>query len=76
MSPSYQHILTLEPGKRGGKPTIRGLRITVYDVLSYLAAGMTMQEVLDDFPSLTHDDILACLAYAADREAHQLSLPA
>lgn len=59
MSPHYQQILTLEPGKRGGKPTIRGLRITVYDVLSYLAAGMTMQEVLDDFPYLTHDDILA-----------------
>jgi uncharacterized protein (DUF433 family) len=76
MPQHYQQILTLEPGKRGGKPTIRGLRITVYDVLSYLAAGMSVQDVLDDFPYLTHDDILACLAYAADREAHQLSLPA
>ena len=76
MPQHYQQILTLEPGKRGGKPTIRGLRITVYDVLSYLAAGMSAQDVLDDFPYLTHDDILACLAYAADREAHQLSLPA
>jgi uncharacterized protein (DUF433 family) len=76
MPPAYQRILTLDPNKRSGKPTIRGLRITVYDVLSYLAAGMTPEEILDDFPYLTHEDILACLAYAADREAHQLSLPA
>jgi uncharacterized protein (DUF433 family) len=72
----YDAILTLDPHKRSGKPTIRGMRITVYDVLSYLAAGMTPQQILDDFPYLTHEDILACLAYAADREAHRLSLPA
>jgi uncharacterized protein (DUF433 family) len=68
MSTSYRDIITLEPGKRSGKPTIRGLRITVYDVLSYLAAGMSVQEILDDFPSLTRDDVRACLSYAADRE--------
>jgi uncharacterized protein (DUF433 family) len=68
----YTNIITLEPGKRSGKPCIRGLRITVYDVLSYLAAGMTIDEVLDDFPTLTRDDILACLSYAADRERHTL----
>lgn len=66
----YTNIITLEPGKRNGKPCIRGLRITVYDVLSYLAAGMTHDEILSDFPSLTHDDILACLGYAAERERH------
>ena len=68
---SYQSIITLEPGKRSGKPTVRGLRITVYDVLSYLAAGMTPAEILADFPTLTEADIHACLSYAADRE-HQL----
>jgi len=61
-------IITVEGGKRGRKPCIRGMRITVYDVLSYLASGMTLDEVLDDFPYLTRDDVLACLAYAADRE--------
>jgi uncharacterized protein (DUF433 family) len=66
----YQDILTIEPGKRGGKPCIRGMRITVYDVLSYLASGMTEQEILDDFPYLTAADIHACLSYAADRERH------
>jgi len=64
----YREIITLEPGKRGGKPCIRGLRITVYDVLEYLASGMTEQEILRDFPELTPDDIKACLAFAADRE--------
>jgi uncharacterized protein (DUF433 family) len=68
----YQDIITIEPGKRGGKPCIRGMRITVYDVLSYLAAGMTHQEILADFPYLTEEDILACLSYAADRERQQL----
>ena len=68
MSMSYVGIITLEPGVRGGKPCIRGMRITVYDVLSYLAAGMTHDEILDDFPYLTENDIRACLAYAADRE--------
>jgi uncharacterized protein (DUF433 family) len=70
MNQSYQHIITIEPNKRGGKPCIRGMRITVYDVLSYLAAGMSPKEILDDFPYLTEEDILACLSYAADRE-HQ-----
>jgi uncharacterized protein (DUF433 family) len=65
---SYEGIITIEPGKRGGKPCIRGMRITVYDVLEYLAAGMSHQEILDDFPYLTEADILACLSYAADRE--------
>ena len=64
----YHGIITIEPGKRGGKPCIRGMRITVYDVLGYLAASMTHQEILADFPYLTEQDILACLAFAADRE--------
>jgi uncharacterized protein (DUF433 family) len=65
---SYKNIITIEPGKRSGKPCIRGMRITVYDVLSYLASGMTFEEILADFPYLTKEDILACLSYAADRE--------
>lgn len=68
----YTQIITLEPGKRGGKPCVRGLRITVYDVLSYLAAGMSNEEILSDFPSLTREDILACISYVADRERHTL----
>ncbi len=68
-----QDILTLEPGKRGGRPTIRGMRITVYDVLSDLASGMSHEEVLREFPYLTKEDILACLAYAADRERRSLA---
>ncbi|MDZ8106624.1 MAG: DUF433 domain-containing protein [Nostoc sp. DedQUE12a] len=72
----YQNIITIEPGKRGGKPCIRGMRITVYDVLSYLASGMTYEEVLDDFPYLTREDILACLSYAADRERQMLTVQA
>lgn len=71
---SYKDIITIEPGKRGGKPCIRGMRITVYDVLSYLAAGMSEQEILDDFPYLTKEDILACLSYAADREHQQMAV--
>ena len=66
--------LTIEPGKRGGKPCIRGMRITVYDVLEYLAAGMTSQEILEDFPYLTQEDILACLSYAAERERSTVSV--
>ena len=62
----YRGIITVEPGKRSGQPCIRGMRITVYDVLGYLAAGMTYEEVLEDFPELTREDILACLAFAAD----------
>jgi len=65
---TYSGIITIEPGKRGGKPCIRGLRITVYDVLDYLARGMTHAEILQQFPYLTEQDIRACLAYAADRE--------
>ena len=68
--------ITLEPGKRGGRPCIRSLRITVYDVLSMLSSGMTQQEIQDDFPELTHEDILAVLAYAADREHQVFSLSA
>lgn len=65
MNESFQSIITLESGKRGGKPCIRGMRITVYDVLSYLAAGMSQDEILADFPYLTDLDIRACLHYAA-----------
>ncbi|MDD4192347.1 MAG: DUF433 domain-containing protein [Mangrovibacterium sp.] len=64
--------ITIEPGKRGGKPCIRGLRITVYDVLEYLASGMSIEEVLDDFPYLEREDILACLSYAANKERIEL----
>ncbi len=73
---NYRDIITIKPGKRGGKPGIRGMRITVYDVLSYLASGMSHQEIVTDFPYLTEQDILACLAYAADREKQMLELPA
>jgi uncharacterized protein (DUF433 family) len=64
----YQGIITIEPDKRNGKPCVRGLRITVQDVLEYLAGGMTPEEIIADFPELTLLDIRACLAYAADRE--------
>jgi uncharacterized protein (DUF433 family) len=70
----YQNIITIEPGKRGGKPTIRGMRITVYDVLEYLASGMTQDEILHDFPYLTKEDILACLSFAAARERSMLTV--
>lgn len=63
----YSRFITVEPGKRSGQPCIRGMRITVRDVLEYLAGGMSIDEILDDFPELTVDDIRACLAYAADR---------
>ena len=69
---NYKDIITIEPGKRGGKPCIRGMRITVYDVLDYLASGMTINEILDDFPYLTETDIRACLSYAVDREKTQM----
>lgn len=69
----YEKIITIEPGKRGGKPCIRGLRITVYDVLEYLASGMSEEEILRDFPDLTPEDIRACLAFAADRERRLVS---
>jgi uncharacterized protein (DUF433 family) len=69
----YSSIITIEPDKRAGKPCIRGLRITVYDVLDYLASGMTVDEVLADFPDLNAEDIRACLAFAADRERRIMS---
>jgi len=67
---NYRSLITLEPGKRGGKPCIRGLRITVYEVLDMLASGMSHAEILDDFPYLTEEDIRASLAYAADLQRH------
>jgi len=70
----YKKIITIEPGKRGGKPCIRGMRITVYDVLGYLASGMSTEEILKDFPYLIREDVLACLSYAADREQLQLAV--
>jgi uncharacterized protein (DUF433 family) len=70
----YKEIITLEPGKRGGEPTIRGMRITVYDVLECLGTGMTEQQILADFPYLTRDDILACLQFAASRERGLLAV--
>lgn len=67
----YRDIITIEPDKRGGKPCIRRMRITVYDVLGWLATGMSMDEILDDFPELSITDIMACLEFAADRD-HRL----
>ena len=67
--------ITLEPEKRGGKPCIRGLRITVYDILEYLASGMTEAEILADFPDLERDDVRAALAFAAERERRLVSIP-
>ncbi|MGA7981632.1 MAG: DUF433 domain-containing protein [Chromatiaceae bacterium] len=67
---NYRERITVEPGKRGGKPCIRGLRITVYDVLDQLSAGMTPEEIIEDFPELELEDIRACLGFAADRERH------
>ena len=66
----YRSLITIEPGKRGGRPCIRGMRISVYDILGWLAAGMTNDEILDEYPELTVEDIRAALAYAADREHH------
>jgi uncharacterized protein (DUF433 family) len=71
----HKDRITIEPGKRGGKPCIRGLRITVYDVLEYLASGMSEAEIVQDFPELTPEDIRACLAFAAERERRLMSLP-
>ena len=70
---NYQATITIEPGKRGGRPCIRHMRIAVADVLSWLAAGTTHQAIIADYPELTEDDILACLAYAADRERRILT---
>lgn len=72
----YSAIITIEPDKRSGKPCIRGTRMTVTDVLEYLAGGMSPEEIVDEFPDLTVNDIRACLAFAADRERKLASLPA
>jgi uncharacterized protein (DUF433 family) len=72
--PDYRAIITMEPGKRGGRPCIRGMRITVGDILGWMAAGMSEGEIIDDFPELTRNDIHAALAFAADRERHTVSV--
>ena len=72
MTDQWRDLITMEPGKRGGRPCVRGMRITVYDVLSYLASGMSEADILADFPYLTVQDIRACLSYAADRERQTL----
>ena len=72
---NYEHLITIDPGKRGGKPCIRGMRITVYDVLEDLASEMSEDQILRDFPDLTREDIRACLAFAADRERRFGSIP-
>ena len=72
MTPDWRSRITIEPGKRAGRPCVRGMRITVYDVLSYLAAGMSAEAILQDFPYLTIEDIQACLAFAAERERRML----
>jgi uncharacterized protein (DUF433 family) len=76
MEKAYQSIITINPNIRSGKPIIRGLRYTVYDILSCLAAGMTVAEILEDFPDLTVDDIRACLSFAAERERIVMIVPA
>jgi len=76
MTTEYRSIVTIEPGKRGGRPCIRGMRIAVSDVLGWLAAGMSHEEILSDYPELTEDDIRACLAFAADRERRASSTSA
>jgi uncharacterized protein (DUF433 family) len=73
---SYRDYITIDPNKRGGKPCIRGLRITVYEVLEYLASDMTETEILADFPDLTREDLKACIAFAADRERMLVAAPA
>jgi uncharacterized protein (DUF433 family) len=72
----YRDYITIDPNKRGGKPCVRGLRITVYEVLEYLASDMTEEQILADFPDLTRDDLKACIAFAADRERRLVSVPA
>jgi uncharacterized protein (DUF433 family) len=72
----YRSRITIEPGKRGGKPCIRNMRITVYDILGWLAAGMSHEEILTDFPDLVAEDILAALAFAADRDHHLVAASA
>jgi uncharacterized protein (DUF433 family) len=72
---NYHEYITMEPGKRGGKPCIQGMRITVYDLLEYLASGMSEDDILADFPDLTREDIPASLSFAADRERKLVSIP-
>jgi uncharacterized protein (DUF433 family) len=72
----YRDYITIEADKRGGKPCVRGLRITVYEVLEYLASDMTEEEILSDFPDLTREDLKACIAFAADRERKLMTVPA
>ncbi len=71
----YRDYITIDPNKRGGKPCVRGLRITVYEVLDYLASDMTEEEILADFPDLTREDLKACIAFAADRERRLATVP-
>jgi len=73
---NYAERILIQSGKRGGRPVVRGLRITVYDVLGWLADGMSVEEIIEDFPELEKEDIRACLAYAADRERHTVTIPA
>jgi uncharacterized protein (DUF433 family) len=72
---NYRNYITIEPNKRSGKPCVRGLRITVYEVLEYLASDMTEAQILEDFPDLTREDFKACIAYAADRERRFMTVP-
>lgn len=72
---NYQNYITIDPDKRGGKPCVRGLRITVYEVLDYLASDMTEEEILSDFPDLTREDLKACIAFAAERERRLAVVP-
>jgi uncharacterized protein (DUF433 family) len=73
---NYQDYITIDPNKRGGKPCVRGLRITVYEVLEYLASETTEEEILKDFPDLTREDLKACIAFAADPERKLMTVPA
>ncbi len=73
---NYKDYITIDPTKRGGKPCVRGLRITVYEVLEYLASDMTEDEILADFPDLTREDLKACITFAADRERKLMTVPA
>lgn len=72
---NYHDYITIDPNKRGGQPCVRGLRITVYEVLDYLASDMTEEEILEDFPDLIREDFKACIAFAADRERRLVTVP-
>ena len=71
----YRDYITIDPNKRGGKPCVRGLRITVYEVLEYFVSDMTEAQILEDFPDLTREDLKACIAFSADRERRLLTVP-